>query len=139
MNGECHHIGLFSFNPDKLIVFYTEKMGFELLGVRDISQDWMSRIFGYPSACQLTKLGFGSAILEIFSPRTKSEEPESGPLPSRGYNHWAMGVADKEMYVRELEKNGVPMLKLEGTGRFIFFVKDPEGNLIEIYQKKEGA
>jgi catechol 2,3-dioxygenase-like lactoylglutathione lyase family enzyme len=44
-------------------------------------------------------------------------------------------VADKELFVRELDKKGVPVLKLEGTGRFIYFVQDPEGNLIEIYEK----
>jgi catechol 2,3-dioxygenase-like lactoylglutathione lyase family enzyme len=57
----------------------------------------------------------------------------------QGYNHWALGVGDKEMFVRGLEKKGVRILKLEGTGRFIFFVKDPEGNLIEIYQKRDKA
>ena len=132
MNGSCDHIGLFSQNPEVLVPFYTEKLGFELQGSKSISKEWMTRIFGMPAACQLIKLRFGSAVVEIFV-------PESGNLdnkitPSQGYNHWGLGVADKESFVRDLESKGIPVLKLEGSGRFIYFVKDPEENLIEIYE-----
>ena len=135
MNGSCDHVGLFCQNPKKLIPFYTEKMGFDNLGTKSISKEWMTQIFGMPAACQLIKLRFGSAILEIFVPETG--ELGKNIYPSEGYNHWGLGVKDKETFVRELEKKGVPILKLEGTGRFIYFVKDPEENLIEIYQKQE--
>jgi catechol 2,3-dioxygenase-like lactoylglutathione lyase family enzyme len=54
---------------------------------------------------------------------------------SSGYNHWGLGVEDKESYIIRLEKMGVPLLRLEGNGKFIYFIKDPEGNLIEIYEK----
>ncbi len=56
--------------------------------------------------------------------------------PAAGYNHWGLDVEDKNSFIRELEKKGVPLLNLEGTGRFIYFVKDPEGNTIEIYEKQ---
>lgn len=132
MSGSCDHIGLFSQNPELLVAFYTEKLGFEHHGSKSISKEWMTQIFGMPAACQLIKLRFGSAVVEIFV-------PESGSLdgritPTQGYNHWGLGVADKDLFVRELEKKGIPVLKLEGAERFIYFVKDPEGNLIEIYE-----
>jgi catechol 2,3-dioxygenase-like lactoylglutathione lyase family enzyme len=133
MRGSCDHIGLFSQNPEILVPFYTEKLGFEHQGSKSISKEWMMRIFGMPAACQLIKLRFGSAVVEIFVPQ--SERLNDKIVPSQGYNHWGLGVDDKELFVRELESNGVPVLKLEGTGRFIYFVKDPEGNLIEIYEK----
>ena len=129
----CHHIGLFSRDPGSLVSFYTQKLGFENLGSKSISEDWMTRIFGMPFACQLIKLRLGAAVIEIFVP------PPGGVIdrttPSVGYNHWGLSVEDKEVYVHRLEKNGVPVLKLEGTGRFIYFIKDPEDNLIEIYEK----
>ena len=133
MNGSCDHIGLFSQKPEILVPFYTEKLGFEYQGSKSISEEWMSQIFGMPAACQLIKLRFGTAIIEIFVP--SSGKLEDNIMPSQGYNHWGLGVEDKEFFVRELESNGVPVLKLEGTGRFIYFIKDPEGNLIEIYEK----
>jgi len=129
----CHHIGLFSQNPESLVSFYTEKLDFEHQGTKSISADWMTRIFGMPDACQLIKLRFGSAVVEIFAPRTGGLDNRT--TPSVGYNHWGFGVEDKEAYVSRLEKKGVPVLKLEGTGKFIYFIKDPEENLIEIYEE----
>lgn len=133
MNAECNHIGLFSKNPDKLMSFYTKKLGFEHLGNKSISKDWMTRIFGMSAACRLIKLRYGDAVIEIFVP--EGGVLNDGTPPSMGYNHWGLAVEDKEAYVRRLEKRGVPVLKLEGKGKFIYFIKDPEGNSIEIYEK----
>jgi len=133
MNVKCDHIGLFSQNPDILVPFYKEKLGFEHKGTRPISKEWMTRIFGLSAECQLIKMCHGSLVLEIFVPQ--SGELGSKITPSAGYNHWGLGVEDKELFVHELESNGVSVLKLKGTGRFTCFVKDPEGNLIEIYEK----
>ena len=130
MDEVCDHIGLFSQNPQLLVPFYTEKLGFENRGTKIISEEWMMRIFGIPSACQRIKLQLGSAVVEIFVPQSAGLNKKN--TPSQGFNHWALAVDDKEAFVRNLERNGVPVLKLEGTGRFIYFVKDPEGNLIEI-------
>jgi catechol 2,3-dioxygenase-like lactoylglutathione lyase family enzyme len=137
MNGECHHIGLFSRDPNGLVSFYVEKMGFQQLGTKTISEDWMTRIFGLQASCQLIKLRLGSAILEIFAPSPGAENVGSRITAFEGYNHWALGVNDKESFVHDLEARGVPLVKLQATERFIYFVKDPEGNLIEIYQSEK--
>lgn len=133
MKETCDHIGLFSQNPEILVPFYTERLGFEHQGTKSISKEWMTQIFGMPAPCQLIKLRLGSAVVEIFVPQ--SGRLDDRVQPSLGYNHWGLGVEDKEGFVRELEKRGVPVLKLEGTGRYIYFIKDPEENLIEIYEK----
>jgi catechol 2,3-dioxygenase-like lactoylglutathione lyase family enzyme len=133
MSGECNHIGLFSQNPEELVRFYTEKMDFEPQGSKSISKEWMTQIFGMTAPCLLIKLLFGSVALEIFVPQSKKLKGRI--IPSEGYNHWGLGVEDKEAFVDKIEKKGIPVLKLEAVGRFIYFVKDPEGNLIEIYEK----
>ncbi len=132
VNKIIHHIGLFSRTPEKLIEFYTQKLGFDWVDAKSISKEWMTQIFNAPSACQLVKLRAGSLILEIFSsPEIKLKNQVD---LATGYNHWGLGVEDKESFVRELESKGIPVLKLRATDRFIYFIKDPEGNLIEIYQ-----
>lgn len=133
MRGECNHIGLFSRNPEALIRFYTEKMDFEQLGSKTISKEWMTQIFGMPAPCQLIKLRLGSVVLEIFV--SGSKKLKGRFTPSEGYNHWGLGVEDKEAFIHKMERRGVPVLKLEGDGRFIYFLADPDGNLIEIYEK----
>ncbi len=133
MNKTFHHIGLFSREPKKLIEFYTNCLGFEQLDTKSVSKEWMVQIFGVPVECQLIKLRIDSLVIEIFaSPELELVERSA---PSVGYNHWGLGVEDKESFVRELGRKRVPVLKLEGTGRSIYFIKDPEGNLIEIYQR----
>lgn len=132
MHKTFHHIGLLSRNPEKLVQFYIEQLGFEHLGTKTIFKDWMTQIFGLPAECQLVKLQSGPLILEIFS----CAESELNGRDNRaiGYNHWSMGVENKESFVQELERKGVPVLKLKGKDQFIYFIKDPEGNLLEIYQ-----
>jgi catechol 2,3-dioxygenase-like lactoylglutathione lyase family enzyme len=93
----------------------------------------MTQIFNMPAVCQLIKLQLDSAVVEIFVPQAARMSEQISP--SLGYNHWGLGVEDKQEFVRVLEKRNVPVLKLEGTGRYIYFIKDPEGNLIEIYEK----
>ena len=77
-------------------------------------------------------MGLGTEVNDLA--KTESGNLDNKITPSQGYNHWGLGVADKESFVRDLESKGIPVLKLEGSGRFIYFVKDPEENLIEIYE-----
>ena len=73
-------------------------------------------------------------MIEIFAPMHSSLDEHRNC--SAGYNHWALEVEDKEAYVRILEKRDIPVRKIDNQGRMIYFVSDPEGNLIEIYESK---
>jgi len=132
MGNMCHHVGIFTNNPRELIGFYTEKLGFEVEGEKTISEELLRGIFGLSSPCTLTKLRFGTVIIEILTPQNL--ELKKRPNDVKGYNHWSLGVQNKEAFTEELKKKGVPVLEFEKNGHFIYFVKDPEGNLIEIYE-----
>jgi len=134
MKDVCCHVGLFTKSPKKLIEFYTEKLGFELGESKQISSDWMEQIFGLQADCQLTKLKFGDLIIEIFSPQRGELQDRKAPMV--GFNHLGIGVEDKKSFVQYLEKKGMPVLILGKKGRFVYFIRDPEGNLIEIYESK---
>ena len=128
----CHHLGVFTSNPQNLIKFYTEKLGFEEGETKLVSEDLMEKIFGIPSTCTLTKLRLGQSILEIITPQNLNLKRRESDIS--GYNHWALEVADKNKFCQELRQKGVTILQVEREGRKIFFVEDPEGNLIEIYE-----
>lgn len=128
----CHHLGIFTGNPQNLIKFYTEKLGFEEGETKLVSKDLMEKIFGIPSTCTLAKLRLGQSILEIITPQNLNLKRRDSDIS--GYNHWALGVADKEKFCQKLKQKGVTVLQVEREGRKIFFVEDPEGNLIEIYE-----
>ena len=130
----CHHIGIFTEDPPRLIQYYTQGLGFIEGETRILSPDLTEKIFGIKDECRLTKLTQDQAVIEIFTPLHL-------PLDERnqrtaGYNHWALEVKDKEAYVRILEERDVPTMKIDHQGRMLYFVSDPEGNLIEIFESK---
>jgi catechol 2,3-dioxygenase-like lactoylglutathione lyase family enzyme len=134
MNIFCHHFGILARNPKKLKEFYIKKLGFEEGETRLLPADLVNQIFSIPSPCYLTKLKRDSLVLELFS--LTDMDTENRKSVTAGYNHWGLGVEDKERFVEDLKQNGVLVMEIEHSSRKIYFVKDPEGNLIEIYEVK---
>lgn len=129
----CHHVGIFTNRPQALISFYTEKMGFQKGETKTLTEDLMERIFRVSMACTLFKLTLDRVILEIISPQT--HEPEKRAKRMMGYNHWGLSMCNKRAYCAELEEKGVPFIKVGEEDRFLFFVRDPDGNLVEICEE----
>ena len=134
MNIFYHHFGILARNPDKLKKFYVKQLGFEEGETRLLPADLVDQIFSIPFPCYLTKLNRGTLVLEVFS-LTDIDALERKSATA-GYNHWGMGVEDKARFVRDFKQRGVPVIEIEHSGRMIYFVKDPECNLIEIYEVK---
>ncbi len=44
-----------------------------------------------------------------------------------------MTVEDKELFCRDMAARNVEVIKVENKSRFIYFLKDPDGNLIEVF------
>ena len=133
MKQNCNHIGLITGNADILVKFYKEKLGFRESGARLIPALLMKKLFGLPSECQMTKLVLGEIVLEIFNPAgidisLRTED-------TSGLNHWGLNVSDKESFCRDLASKGVEIIKASNKDRYIYFIKDPEGNRIEVFDK----
>ena len=134
MTFSCHHIGLSTSHPRRLIEFYTNKLGFKAGEKKTVSKKLMQRVFGISSSGILTKLTLGDVLVEIISPECFGIEKR--PDIVSGYNHWCLSVQNKTLFLKKLEKKGVEVLQIGKNDRFIYFVKDPEGNLIEIKGEK---
>ena len=46
-----------------------------------------------------------------------------------------LNVLDKESFCRDLAGKGVEIIKAPYKDRYIYFIKDPEGNRIEVFDK----
>jgi catechol 2,3-dioxygenase-like lactoylglutathione lyase family enzyme len=136
MINSIHHIGIFTNNPKELTRFYTEKIGFQKEATKIVPETLMRYIFNISTPCKLTKLKYGQVILEIISPQDCKLRQKEADIT--GYNHWSLGVEDKEEFCQELIKRGLSIMKVESKGRFVCFIKDPDGNPIEIYEAREG-
>lgn len=139
-DGGCDHIGIFSNNADRLLRFYCRDIGFVVEKEEILSPSLMRSIFGISCACRLIKLrlagnssqggGSASVSLEIFQPAgTKVARRKNA---TAGYNHWGFRVGDRRKFVRVLQKKKVPVTEVKREGRSIFFVRDPDGNRIEV-------
>lgn len=135
MENTCNHIGVTAADPENLIRFYTEKIGFIREGEKIVSPSLMGRIFGISAACRLVKLRLGRIVLEVFDLQAATGFPPPGGVA--GINHWGLEVDDKMSFIRELRKRSVPLIEADGGGHMIHFIQDPEGNRIEVFERKK--
>ena len=126
------HLGLISDDPATLIRFYTEKLGFSEGEHRTIPRDLVQEIFGLPVECRMLKLHRGDITLEVFSSQDIKLTPRADT--QIGYNHFGLWVEDKKQFCRQLADQGVEVIEAPYKDRFVFFVKDPDGNRIEIFE-----
>ncbi|MBN2246559.1 MAG: VOC family protein [Candidatus Aminicenantes bacterium] len=131
MEATSNHIGLITRNPKKLIDYYTSVLGFEEGDSRILEPELMEAIFGIPAEGKMTKLSFGKVVLEIFSCEADLKDRD---IFGCGYNHWGLLVEDKEAFIKEKEAAGAYVAKIKNKDRFIYFLKDPDENLIEVFE-----
>jgi len=127
------HLGLISNNPAGMIRFYTESLGFTEGESRMIPLELVRSLFGLPAECRMTKLHLGETTLEVFSPQGLELAPRTDE--QSGYNHFGLWVEDKRRFCRRLAERGVEVIEAPYKDRFVCFVKDPDGNRIEVFER----
>jgi lactoylglutathione lyase len=111
-------------NLDRSIEFYTDHMGLKFVSRREIKQNNAEIAF--------LKDESGAAI-ELTHWRDKKTLAEGD-----NFDHIAFAVDDIESTVQELKKKGVTIAmepySLQGSTSKIAFIKDPDGNWLELIQ-----
>lgn len=141
-----HHIGVHVRDLKRMIAFYRDAFGFELVGEGFgwSDSDIVDRIIGVPgSAAHGAMLRAGSCYMELF--QFSAPEPESTralrPF-DKGYTHFCVDVADIEQEYARLSELGMSF-----DGRPVvdaghvksIYGKDPEGNVIEIQETAQSC
>jgi catechol 2,3-dioxygenase-like lactoylglutathione lyase family enzyme len=126
----CDHIGFFTKNADKLIEFYTKTLEFTLKQESVLSSSMARAIFGIDSDCRFIKLVYNDFMLELFQPLS----PKICDRVSRMSNltHWGYCVEDREEFVQRLKTENIPVIEIKRNDRSVYFMTDPDKNLIEI-------
>ena len=124
------HIALLTNNPRKLVNFYTKKLDFKIEKTSLAPAEVIEPIFGIKKPGILVMLAKKSIRLEIISLKSHSFKPTA--CNRAGYSHWAYGVKNKESFCKHLK--GVTVIKVQKAKRYIYFIKDPDANLIEIQE-----
>lgn len=136
-----HHVGVHVHDMDRMIQFYGEAFGFELVGEpfqwRD--DEFIDRIVDVPgSAARGCMLRAGTCYMELFqysAPAPDSIKPLS-PY-DKGYTHFCVDVTDIESEYTRLKSVGMTFSEpapIDVGHVKSIYGRDPEGNVIEIQE-----
>lgn len=136
-----HHVSVHVNDLDRMMEFYRQAFGFELVGETFAWKDaeLLDRILDVPgSAAKGAMMRAGTCYIELFE--FQAPQPDQ-PLPKRpydkGYTHFCVDVTDIEHEYTRLKGLGMTFGYFEpidmGHVRTVYG-RDPEGNVIEIQQ-----
>ncbi len=136
-----HHIAVHVHDMDKMIKFYKEAFGFEVVGEPFAweNDEFIDRIVAVKgSAARGAMLKAGTCYMEMFQFSAPEPSNTKGLNPfDKGYTHFCVDATDIEQEYERLK--GLGMTFSEPAPIDVGHVKsiygrDPEGNLIEIQE-----
>jgi len=134
-----HHAALSTANLDRMVAFYRDVVGFELVMETEWADNpFIDEIIGVPgSAARQVMLKAGGAYLEMFEYRAPAARPDAPLAPNdHGYTHICLDVADIQAEWDRLTAAGASFVRRPGDFGDIKAVygRDPDGNVIEIQE-----
>ena len=124
-----NHVGLRVRDLEASRAFY-EKLGFEFI-VGPIGPEPVA-VMLHPSGVNI------NFILNASEGASKENLLMDVPEKHTGFTHIALEITDRSEVVEHLEKVGIPITETVELpdGTIFFFVRDPDGNVIELHQPK---
>jgi catechol 2,3-dioxygenase-like lactoylglutathione lyase family enzyme len=141
------HVGITVRDFNEFVRFYWDVFGCPLVGVSDTPPERVRSFFGVNPSTQpragapepTCKIGWirvpGGAVLEIFE--FQPQQPlVQGPWNRVGLTHFSLNIRNAHKWHDYLKRKGVTIVsepaQSPNGGQWFFFVKDCDGNLIEM-------
>lgn len=135
------HVGITVSNFDQAVKWYHDIFGFKLISVQELDKETVKSLFPlYHVNDSSVKLGFLRApkgqVVEIFEFSNKGQsEPYVWNEP--GLSHFTLDVKHvQKWYQRYKDKVNFVVEPQETDGNHWVFLRDPDGNLIELIDLK---
>lgn len=139
------HVALCVADMNRSLPFYRDVLGFQQCVELDFEGHEVSRVMGLDD-CQfkgvfLRRDGMHLELISFHKPRPPARpEPRANQL---GLSHFTFTVDDLDRTLADLKARGVPVLEHTrgepAPGVPVCLIRDPDGNLIELYQHPEGV
>ena len=132
------HAGITVSDFNRAVRFYSDVFGCPLVGVADTPAERVKTFFGVDAAQPRCKIGWirvpGGGVLEIFEFKPRQA---AAPVPWNrvGLTHISFNVRNTQKWYDYLVGKGVEVLgkpERSPRGHTFFFVRDFDGNLIEV-------
>ena len=136
-----HHVAIHVHDMERMLWFYREAFGFEVVGEPFSWQDseFIDRIVDVPkSAARGAMLRAGTCYLEMFQYSAPSPTVTRALRPfDKGYTHFCVDVTEIEQEFERLKGLGMSFGQpgpIDVGHVKSIYGRDPEGNLIELQQ-----
>ena len=141
-----HHIAISTPNLDRIVAFYRDVVGAEVVyeGGWSRGSPIIDRIIGLSdSEAKQAMLKLGNAYLEFFeyvSPPGNPKDPRYG-ANHHGYTHFCLDVQDIDTEYERLSRAGMtfncPPPDFPGSPIRATYGRDPDGNIVEIQEIRD--
>tara|TARA_B110000014_G_C20118468_1_gene591633 strand:- start:1957 stop:2484 length:528 start_codon:yes stop_codon:yes gene_type:complete len=132
------HVGITVSNFNTAVKFYWDVFGCPLVGVAEQDSDRVRSAFGVDADAPSCKVGWirmpGGGVIEIFEFQPQQEAIDV-PWNRVGLTHFSLNVRNVHKWHDHLVRKGVEIVsppEQSPRGHWFFFVKDMDGNLIEL-------
>lgn len=143
------HAGVTVADLDRALGFYRDVLGLDVLVVADRTDETIGQIVGYPGAkIKLAYCGVpgDSARIELLQYLQPTGDPNDGETYRPASGHVCFWVSDIDAMCQRLisaghtPRSAAPITILQGpnTGMKALYVRDPDGNSVELHQPPPG-
>ncbi|QLD84413.1 VOC family protein [Natronomonas halophila] len=136
-NPNAHHVGLTVSDLDRALEFYRDTLGFPVLDRFEVSGEAFADVTDIDSAAgSFVHLDAGDVRLELVEYEPMGADHTRPDINQPGAAHLALAVEDAdaafEALPESVEQVGGPRTTDSGTR--LGFVRDPDGNLVELLE-----
>lgn len=132
-----HHVGITVRNLDRAVAFYRDVFDLPVLAEFSVSGEaFETGVDTDGASAQFAHLDARSVRLELVEYDPAGDERGPSQLNNQGATHLGLEVADLDAFYAELPEDVETLSSPQTTetGTRILFVRDPEGNLIELLE-----
>lgn len=133
----AHHVGITVSNLERSVEFYRETLGLELLDRFTVSGEAFATATGVDDASgRFAHFDADGVRVELVEYDPEGTPRSEGTVDRPGTKHLALAVDDVDAFYRtiadDVETVSDPQTTESGTR--ILFLRDPEGNLVELLE-----
>ena len=133
----AHHVGITVGDLDRAVEFYRDVFGLAVLDRFTVSGEAFATGVGVPGATgRFAHLDAGGARVELVEYDPEGADAAAEAVNQRGAKHLGLAVDDLATFYEELPADVETLSEPRTTesGATILFVRDPEGNLVEVIE-----
>jgi catechol 2,3-dioxygenase-like lactoylglutathione lyase family enzyme len=135
VTGTVHHVGTTVSDLDRAVEFYTEVFDLKELARFTASGEGFSTGVGVPGGTgEFAHLDGDGVRVELVEYDPAGGDAAADGVNDRGAKHLGFGVDDVRAFYEDLpdEVETLSEPQTSDTGTTILFLRDPEGNLVEV-------